>query len=269
MTHAALKDRDPNKPNTEQGLFRKFDVFRTDLSDQPGGKHHGCEYFVLDLTHDPNARAALAAYAVAVNKTHPQLAADLCQRYDLSAMEGEADELLRELGLDPARFRTEGGQINAGKVRAAIKHPDEYSGLYTAPPPQQAVEVSDAAIEAAWKAGVPVEGDTGYTAFRRAVIAAIKHMAATQPQQAGGDFWHWGWLIDGVPFEGGSCCDKTAIPLFARPDKPTPPQPEAGGLTPAEIQLAAGIIEAAGDGWLAIKLKQALSTTTASRGEHG
>lgn len=42
----------------------------------------------------------------------------------------EADELLRELGLDPTRFRSEGGHLNAAKVRAAIIHPGDYAGLY-------------------------------------------------------------------------------------------------------------------------------------------
>lgn len=41
-----------------KGLYGKFAVQRMDGSDQPGGKHHGCEYFVLDLSHDkPRWRA--------------------------------------------------------------------------------------------------------------------------------------------------------------------------------------------------------------------
>lgn len=46
-----------------KGLFAKFEVRRTDGSDEVGGKHHGCDYFVLDLTHDPHAHAAILAYA--------------------------------------------------------------------------------------------------------------------------------------------------------------------------------------------------------------
>lgn len=42
----------------------------------------------------------------------------------------EADELLREIGLDPERFRSEGGWLNAGKVLAAIRNPVDYAGLY-------------------------------------------------------------------------------------------------------------------------------------------
>ena len=43
------------------------------------------------------------------------------------AQPNEADDLLRRLGLDPERFRTDGGYINHMKVRAAIQHPDEYA----------------------------------------------------------------------------------------------------------------------------------------------
>ncbi len=50
----------------------------------------------------------------------------------LAAMggQGEAAELLRGMGLDPERFRTEGGRLNPAKVRAAIRHPESYAGLY-------------------------------------------------------------------------------------------------------------------------------------------
>lgn len=80
---ADLPPRDPSKPDTEQGLFQKFIVTRTDGSSGPGGKHEGCEHFVLDTDHDPHAPAALAAYATEVERTHPQLAADMRLRYRL------------------------------------------------------------------------------------------------------------------------------------------------------------------------------------------
>jgi hypothetical protein len=44
------------------GLIGKYHVERTDGSSVEGQKHHGCQYFVLDLTHDPLAFPALAAY---------------------------------------------------------------------------------------------------------------------------------------------------------------------------------------------------------------
>lgn len=64
-------------PESGQGVFRKFEVRRVD------GKHPDREYFVLDVAHDPHARPALAAYAGACAWTHPQLAADMCERYGL------------------------------------------------------------------------------------------------------------------------------------------------------------------------------------------
>lgn len=56
-----------------RGLYEKFIVRRTD--DSP--KHDGCEYFVLDLTHDKHAAPALAAYADSCEAEYPLLAADL------------------------------------------------------------------------------------------------------------------------------------------------------------------------------------------------
>jgi len=78
-----LPPQDMSRANREQGLFRKFNVSRTDGSDFPGGKHDGCDYFVLDMTHDPYAKAAAAAYANACEGTHPVLAADLRKRHEL------------------------------------------------------------------------------------------------------------------------------------------------------------------------------------------
>lgn len=75
-----LPERDATKPAEQQGLFGKFIVQRADGSDQPGGKHHGCFYFVLDADHDPHAIPALRAYAEACAETHPQLASDLRDR---------------------------------------------------------------------------------------------------------------------------------------------------------------------------------------------
>lgn len=60
-----------------RGLYNKFIVERTDGSSEPGGKHHGCEYFVLDLDHDKFAVPALLAYASACGAEYPALATDL------------------------------------------------------------------------------------------------------------------------------------------------------------------------------------------------
>ena len=61
----------------ELGLYNKFSVGRTDGRDNPGEKHCDCDYFVLDLTHDPYALPAILAYADACFREYPQLAADL------------------------------------------------------------------------------------------------------------------------------------------------------------------------------------------------
>ena len=65
------------RPKSERGLYGKYRVERRDGTDQPGGKHDGCAYFVLDLTHDPFAAPAIRAYASACAGTYPALAADL------------------------------------------------------------------------------------------------------------------------------------------------------------------------------------------------
>lgn len=60
------------------GVYRKFDVHRTDGTDtKPGDKHFNCVYFVLDISHDKFAAAALRAYAEACRDELPELAADL------------------------------------------------------------------------------------------------------------------------------------------------------------------------------------------------
>lgn len=59
------------------GLYGKFEVNRLDGKDLVGEKHHGCEYFVLDILHDKFAGPALEAYANACEAEYPQLAADL------------------------------------------------------------------------------------------------------------------------------------------------------------------------------------------------
>ena len=59
------------------GLYHKFNVQRTDGTSVPGGKHFNCRYFVLDLTHDPYAGPALAAYADSCEAHYPLLARDL------------------------------------------------------------------------------------------------------------------------------------------------------------------------------------------------
>lgn len=74
---APFPERDTTKSAEQQGVFRKFEVRRMDGSDVPGGKHHGCRYFVLDLDHDKHAPAAMRSYGIACAETYPQLSVEL------------------------------------------------------------------------------------------------------------------------------------------------------------------------------------------------
>lgn len=60
-----------------RGLYGKFHIERTNGKSEAGEKHDGCDYFVLDLTHDPFASAALKYYADKCREEYPLLAADL------------------------------------------------------------------------------------------------------------------------------------------------------------------------------------------------
>lgn len=60
-----------------KGLYGKFRVERTDGKSEEGEKHHDCDYFVLDLTHDPFAYHAILAYARKCGDDFPELAEDL------------------------------------------------------------------------------------------------------------------------------------------------------------------------------------------------
>ena len=61
----------------DEGVYKKFVVYRADGESAPGRKHDGCSYFVLDLNHDKFAKPALIAYAEACNEEYPELASDL------------------------------------------------------------------------------------------------------------------------------------------------------------------------------------------------
>lgn len=66
-----------------RGLYEKYKVTRVDGSSRKGGKHFGCSYFVLDLTHDPHAFLARSAYADSCRNEYPELAHDLDQKLRL------------------------------------------------------------------------------------------------------------------------------------------------------------------------------------------
>lgn len=123
----------PAKPDP-RGLFEKFRVSRVDGSDAIGGKHHGCDYFVLDLTHDKHAKAALRAYADDCRAERPALARDLDAKvkvgqflHDDRIPVVDAEELANEVdeqivGEDDGMVRTsvivvvdENGRVYAGE----------------------------------------------------------------------------------------------------------------------------------------------------------
>ena len=67
----------------ERGLYEKYRVIeRADGQSAEGEKHHGCEYFVLDLTHDKFAEVAIRTYAKACMREYPELARDLVMKAD-------------------------------------------------------------------------------------------------------------------------------------------------------------------------------------------
>lgn len=72
-----------NEDKKKLGLFDKFTVTRNDGQGEPGGKHYGCPYFVLDMTHDPFAVPALNAYADACEQEGYYNLADELRRYAL------------------------------------------------------------------------------------------------------------------------------------------------------------------------------------------
>lgn len=76
-------------PDARRGLYRKYEVMRTDGSTGRGGRHEHCRHFVLDLTHDPHARYAALMYAEAIVDTNPILAADLKRSVDEAEREDD------------------------------------------------------------------------------------------------------------------------------------------------------------------------------------
>lgn len=72
MSEPINSDTDLYQPDN-RGLENKYIVKRTDGADQLGGKHEGCDLFVLDLTHDPHAKTGILHYATAIRVNRPIL----------------------------------------------------------------------------------------------------------------------------------------------------------------------------------------------------
>jgi len=86
------------------GIYQKFVVVRVDGKDEPGGKHHDCEYFVMDLDHDKHAPAAMAAYAQSCKDEYPVLSSEILARFpsppDQSARIAELERALMVANAD-------------------------------------------------------------------------------------------------------------------------------------------------------------------------
>lgn len=81
-----------------RGLYNKFSrIERTDGRHRPGEKHHACEYFVLDLRHDPHAVPAIRAYAASCKNEYPVLALDL--EWVADQLEAAGEDAPRGFGL--------------------------------------------------------------------------------------------------------------------------------------------------------------------------
>ena len=81
-----------------RGIYKKFTVTRSDGSSDPGGRHHDCAYFVLDLECDEFAIPALKAYVNAAKGTNPSLARDLTAIIAARTAKESTDCHCREVG---------------------------------------------------------------------------------------------------------------------------------------------------------------------------
>lgn len=68
-------------------LYDKYVVARTDGTDGAGGKHEGCRYLVLDMTHDKAAKVAAHAFAEACEADRPLLAASIRETWPAGPLE--------------------------------------------------------------------------------------------------------------------------------------------------------------------------------------
>ena len=121
----SLPERDPERPAEDQGLFRKFEVRRTDGSDGPGEQHEHCFYFVLDVDCDPHALPAIRAYAESCYLTHPNLARDLVDRIQgrepaLPPAIGNLPEVVRQIQPNGLRDATWWKETVINHLRKAI-----------------------------------------------------------------------------------------------------------------------------------------------------
>ena len=106
------------------GLYGKFNVTRTDGKSEPGQRHHNCDYFVLDLSHDPHALPAIAAYANDCRDRFPKLAEDLTELYVLPHM--HRTEAARECGEFVEKGTLEVTMVDESEIRALVEGPPNH-----------------------------------------------------------------------------------------------------------------------------------------------
>lgn len=80
------------------GFYNKFTVTRADGQSEPGYKHAHCDYFVLDMTHDPHVWPAILAYADACEKEYPYMAADLRAKHAQAMKDKDQSEMFDAKG---------------------------------------------------------------------------------------------------------------------------------------------------------------------------
>lgn len=141
----AFPERDLSKPAEQQGIFRKFEVRRVDGSDAPGGKHHGCRYFVLDLDHDQHAANAMAAYGLSCATTHPQLSAEILAKYPTQQPDSLAqvreDELWALIDTNDYLDPPDGGSVPLiEQLRRMAKQAKRYRYLRAEEMPQPRID---------------------------------------------------------------------------------------------------------------------------------
>jgi hypothetical protein len=131
----------------DRGFYHKFIVRRVDETDGPGRKHEGCEYFVLDLTHDKHAPAALRTYAESCQDEYPMLAADLREKvggWRPPAMQDREDGL-EVLAFHRGKWRHvrwndehKGWHLHWGGPFLSIQHDEEIHFAPLPPKPEDA-----------------------------------------------------------------------------------------------------------------------------------
>lgn len=192
--------RKPEIPAEQQGLFEKFIVRRTDGRDEPGCKHENCEYFVLDVDHDEHARAALAAYADAAEKTHPDLASDLRSRYSLAQVGTEdADaqatrEIVRlRLAQSAAVMPLIGPLLDAWEhARYHVVNDEECAGLS-----KQLRAINRAMEDAGDDETAPQPAEAMAPAASAVlVVAELKVQPDIETLTANGEYWPSPWPTD-------------------------------------------------------------------------